>query len=161
MIRRARVEDAAAITEVHLGGWRAAYRGIMPDSVLDELDWEARRARWHDNLANGARCLVWESDGAVAGFAGFGPCRDDDRVGSGEVYALYVAPSAWGSGVAAPLFSAALDALRDEGYEGGVLWVLRDNARARRFYEKAGCTFDGTEKVSPWGPVESRYVLPL
>jgi RimJ/RimL family protein N-acetyltransferase len=26
------------------------------------------------------------------------------------------------------------------------LWVLRDNERARRFYERAGWSFDGTEK---------------
>lgn len=162
MIRRAVVADAAGITEVHFGCWLTAYRGIMPDQVLDELDWEERRARWHDNLANGARCLVWEGGGGVIrGFAGFGPCRDDDRVGSGEIYALYVAPEWWGTGGGQSLFSAAVDGLRLEGFGDGVLWVLRDNGRARRFYEKAGCVFDGTEKVSPWGPVESRYELPF
>lgn len=165
MIRRAVVADAAVITEIHFGGWLAAYRGIMPDEVLDTLDFDARRARWHDNLANGARCVVFESDGdggaVVRGFAGFGPCRDDDRVGSGEIYALYVAPEWWGAGVALPLFASALEGLRSEGYGDGVLWVLRDNWRARRFYEKAGCVFEGAEKVSPWGPVESRYELPF
>jgi GNAT superfamily N-acetyltransferase len=158
MIRPAVVADAAAITHAHVGGWLAAYRGIMPDDVLDNLDFEARRARWHDNLANGARVLIDECDGVVRGFSGFGPCRDEDKAGAGEVYALYVDQQWWGQGVGEALLSAALDALRAEGYTEFVLWVLRDNARARRFYEKQGWRFDGTEQVSQWGPVESRHV---
>ena len=82
--------DAAAVTKVHLGGWEWAYRGLMPDEVLDNLDYEERRARWHDRLADGAPLLVAEVDGRVAGFAHGGPTRDEDRVGAGEVYALYV-----------------------------------------------------------------------
>jgi len=158
MIRPAVVADAAAITEVHLGGWLAAYRGIMPDDLLDNLDFEARRARWHDNLANGSRSLVDEHDGVVRGFSGYGPCRDPDKAGAGEVYALYVGQQWWGQEVGEALLDAAVEGLRREGYAEFVLWVLRDNARARRFYEKQGWVFDGTEQVSQWGPVESRYV---
>ena len=38
----------------------------------------------------------------------------------------------------------------------GRLWVLRDNARARRFYEGHGWRADGTERVAG-GVVEVRY----
>lgn len=161
MIRQAGVADAAGITSVHLGGWLAAYRGIMPDAVLDNLDWDERERRWSENLRNGARCVVWDGGGGVGGFAGWGPCRDDDRVGHGEIYALYVAQHSWGASVGAELFAAALAGLAEDGFADGVLWVLRDNTRARRFYEKSGCLYDGAEKVSPWGPVEVRYALPL
>lgn len=165
MIRRAVPADAAGITQVHFGGWLDAYRGIMPDDVLDNLDFEARRARWHDNLADGsagARNFVDVDDetGVIRGFSGGGPCRDEDRLGAGEVYALYVGKDWWGAGVGEALFRTAIDWLKAEGYPRGVLWVLRDNWRARRFYEKQGCVFDGAEKVSPWGPVEVRYELP-
>ena len=36
-IRAATISDAYSIAEVQVAGWQAAYRGIMPDSVLDGL----------------------------------------------------------------------------------------------------------------------------
>lgn len=36
--------------------------------------------------------------------------------------------------------------IRNAGYDTAVLWVLRENANARTFYERSGWTFDGTEK---------------
>lgn len=38
-----------------------------------------------------------------------------------------------------------------------LLWVLRDNTPARRFDEANGSVCDAAERVSQWGPVESRY----
>ena len=34
------------------------------------------------------------------------------------------------------------------GFAESVLWVLPGNVRARRFYERAGWTADGAEKIS-------------
>ena len=50
------------------------------------------------------------------------------------------------------------------GYASAVLWVLVTNERARRFYEIAGWSCDGTEKSEPFGPAtltETRYGRPL
>lgn len=33
------------------------------------------------------------------------------------------------------------------GYRRAILWVVAENDRARRFYETAGWSFDGTERV--------------
>ncbi len=84
-------------------------------------------------------------DATIAGFASYGPERSDsDRlVARGEVYAFYLHPSAWGSGAAGPLMGAAEDRLREMGFSDAVLWVFRDNPRARHFYEKAGWTSSG------------------
>ena len=56
-----------------------------------------------------------------------------------ELHALYVDPDRWGTGVAAALH-AALD------LTAATLVVLAGNARARRFYEKQGWTFDGDDE---------------
>jgi RimJ/RimL family protein N-acetyltransferase len=39
--------------------------------------------------------------------------------------------------------AAALAALRTSGFDSASLWVLEDNPRARRFYEREGWTWDG------------------
>jgi ribosomal protein S18 acetylase RimI-like enzyme len=45
------------------------------------------------------------------------------------------------------MMSRCISFLRSEGYPSAWLWVLRDNPRARTFYEKAGWTFTGGEKL--------------
>ena len=50
-------------------------------------------------------------------------------------------------------------ALGDDCYRPVVLWVLADNARARRFYERAGFAADGSSKILTGlgGVLEIRY----
>ena len=47
------------------------------------------------------------------------------------------------------LLAAARDGLAERGWTGYRLWVLADNARARRFYERAGHSPDGEESAYP------------
>ena len=51
-IRLARVEDAPAISIVHIDSWRTSYRGIVPDRVLDSLDYVRNNMRWREMLSN-------------------------------------------------------------------------------------------------------------
>jgi GNAT superfamily N-acetyltransferase len=82
---------------------------------------------------------------------------------TGELYALYVAPVHWSTGAGRALTDAALDGLRAVGYQRVVLWTLTENARARRFYDKAGFAPDGaTNVLAGLGDVEElRYVRDL
>ncbi|WP_157605345.1 hypothetical protein [Schlesneria paludicola] len=45
-VRRATAADAESIALVHVLSWQHAYRGIVPDSVLNHLSVEARRTTW-------------------------------------------------------------------------------------------------------------------
>jgi GNAT superfamily N-acetyltransferase len=143
MVRDARPADADAIAAVHLRTWQVAYRGLIPDDVLDsfELDeWTANRRR---RLADpGIHTFVAETDGTVCGFVSVGPSRDDDMIGEGELYALYVEPERWGHGLGRALHAAGIDTLGDLGFREAALWVLEANERARRFYERAGWALD-------------------
>jgi GNAT superfamily N-acetyltransferase len=77
----------------------------------------------------------------------------------GELYALYLLPAWWSAGVGRALMTSALDSLRGDRYRRVILWVLADNARARRFYERAGFTLDGGTNVLTGlgGVLEVRY----
>jgi hypothetical protein len=48
--RRATPQDAAALAAVEVRCWRAAYRGLMPDSFLDTLCQTEKTAAWRQNL---------------------------------------------------------------------------------------------------------------
>jgi GNAT superfamily N-acetyltransferase len=152
-IRPARPEDAAAVAEVHVRTWQAAYEHVFGGERLATIDNPERRARWERWLEAGERVWVAEPEGRVVGFAWIGDSRDVAAADEGELFAIYVLPEAWGSGAGAALMGAALPALR-ERYPTSILWVLEDNPRARRFYEREGWSLDGGRKEDTFLGVE-------
>ena len=141
LVRAAAPEDAEAIARVHVRAWQVAYADVFPPDRLAELDVAARARQWREGLEAEWTALVTE-DGL--GFASVGASRDVE--GEGELYAIYVDPDSWGAGHGRALMEAALASLRDDGFEQATLWVLEDNPRARRFYERAGWRLDGAAK---------------
>ena len=165
-MRRARQEDAAAVAEVHVRTWQAAYEHIFGAERLDELDVEPRLRGWERALAErpDEPVLLAEQEGRVVAFASVGPSRDEP--GEGELYAIYALPSAWGGGAGPALMRESLALLRELGYRSATLWVLEDNPRARRFYEREGWTLDGTRREGEHlgvaaSEVRYRIALPL
>jgi GNAT superfamily N-acetyltransferase len=141
LVRRAEPADARRVAEVHTRTWQTAYRHVFPPEVLDSLDVEERVRGWLERIEADMAVWVAETGDGIAGFLAAGPSRTED--GLGELYAIYVLPEAWGSGAGAALMSAFKDWLADEGYTTAMLWVLADNPRARRFYEREGWRVDG------------------
>ena len=153
-VRQAARTELRALHEARIATWKVAYRGVVPDDVLDALtlrpeDLERFESRF--DAGDGRVYGAWD-DGAVVGMAVVGACRDEDRYGESELYALYVLPSHWGSGVGQELWEAA--------QPFSSLWVLADNPRARAFYARNGFRPEGTKQVEIGVPLtEVRYVL--
>jgi GNAT superfamily N-acetyltransferase len=140
--------DIEAVSAVRVRGWQAAYAGIVPQSYLDGMTVEAdarQRAEQFRRSGSGASNLVADDDRTgVVGWACLGSYRGAEvGPGSGELYALYVRPDLIGTGIGSALISAVHSHAADRGFDTMKLWVLRDNLRARRFYESTGYTFDG------------------
>ena len=156
-VRRARVDDAAGIAGVHVETWRAAYNKVFPADFLDSLQVEERRGVW-ENLINRGSDVHVSVDEVVTGFCSVGPARGEEDWG--ELYAIYVHPDRWGSTDGFELLRAAEDQLRASGFKRALLWVLRDNPRARSFYERNGWTLAKPFRVEEIGGVqvtECRY----
>ena len=174
-IRPAVRADARAIAEINVAGWRAAYRGLLPDGYLAALDVEERTARQlaHFAAPSAFRRLVAEDGDTVTGFVIYGPYRaEQDSAGPvddtvGEILAIYVAPERWGAGTGQALMDAAVADLAGRGVTEIRLWVLAGNERSRRFYERYGFRHDGEvdtfvyDDGSGAGAPEVRYALVL
>jgi L-amino acid N-acyltransferase YncA len=143
-IRRARPADAAAIAEVHVRTWQAAYDHVFAAERLATIDVDARARLWEGWLNAGETAFVAEDAGRVVAFAWIGAAREVP--GAGELYAIYAVPEAWGSSAGTELMRQACAALRDAGFREAILWVLDDNPRARRFYEREGWAADDTRR---------------
>jgi ribosomal protein S18 acetylase RimI-like enzyme len=162
-IRAATAADARAIAQIHVDGWRYAYRGRMPDAVLDALSvdqrTETRRKDIETPRSPEHRTWVAERDGSIVAFAITGPTRDKDAPpGTAEIFAIYVDPARIGTGAGRELLAFILLDIRARGLAGPTLWVLDTNARARRFYEIAGFRTDGGEKTETFGGAALREV---
>lgn len=139
---------------MHVQAWKDAYRGLVPDEVLDNRSLERCTAMWERDIPSGG---VWVglSNDKIVGFASVGPSREPDT--EHELYAIYVLASAYDTGLGFALASAALEGKTDVG-----LWVFEDNPRARRFYERFGFHPDGPTKTETIGGAdlkEMRYRL--
>ena len=142
-IRRARLEDAAAIAEVHVRTWQAAYEHVFGAERLAGIDVAGREGlarRFATDSEYDA--FVADDDGRIVGFVACGVPEEPTE--QRELFAIYVLPESWGSPAASGLMRAALDDVRARGVSGAILWVLDDNPRARRFYEREGWHEDGS-----------------
>jgi GNAT superfamily N-acetyltransferase len=185
VIRSASTADAAQIAVVMRDSWFAAYDGIIAPAIIDRAtapDGGARvrqsfRMRpWQRMIAAVARQPGRTQADPVApdiiGYASFGPERDVldmpwpyplTSAGSGgkvaELYALYVHPAWWSTGTGRALMDQVLAKVRAAEYGCITLWVLEANARARRFYQRAGFIPDGARHVLDdlGGVTEIRY----
>jgi GNAT superfamily N-acetyltransferase len=158
--------DTEAVGRMHVRVWQATYADVMPASYLAAIDPVARAEYWRVTIARRLPLhaqLVAAIDGEPVGFAAVGMAHHDQKR-RGEVYAINVDPDWIGRGVGQPLFSGAVAALRGMGFTADlVLWVVRENARARHFYERNGWRADGAEQQVEFGDatvVELRYQSP-
>ena len=175
-IRAGSAADAAQVAAVQREGWFAAYEGIIPAEIIDRVTApdDGARVRQSFRTRPWQRMLVAvapdqedadrkdaDQEGAsIVGYASFGPETDvlsapwphplttegkDGKVA--ELYALYVRPAWWSTGTGRALMERVLARTSGTGYLFITLWVLRDNRRARRFYERAGFAPDGMTNV--------------
>lgn len=137
-IRGAGPEDAGALARVRALSWRSAYDGLLPPEVIAAATGPDGATRQREFLAAdpARRALLAEDAGEAVGMAVHGPDREDG--GDAELYVLYVLPSAWSRGVGRSLLDRVIEDARAAGHARLSLWVLSENERARRFYERYG-----------------------
>jgi GNAT superfamily N-acetyltransferase len=125
-VRPATSADSDAIGLVRVRSWQSAYQGKISQDYLDGLDPACRAQVWRcileqDQSPRGGVLVAVAEGGGITGFASFGPSRDSDtdpRV-TGEVFAIYAAPDAWGTGTGRALMDSAVAELARAGYSDG------------------------------------------
>ena len=161
-IRKATVDDVKEISRIYAQSWKAAYVGMVPQDFLDAIDDERWVDKFRKDLGDGTLSALMVCDGETpVGCAAFGASRDEKLPEWGEIVSIYLHPDYFGKGFGQVLLCETVAALNQLGYERVYLWVLRDNARARRFYEKHGFISIGEEsKIEIMGEtlVDVRYV---
>ena len=135
IIRNVKKEDIPYVADIKIRGWQSAYRGIISDDYLDNMDRDKHISRMLSNYDSSGFIVAVVND-TVVGF-----CRyifDCDSFYLGELSALYVIPDLKGMGIGSLLFNYVLNEFRKCGKHKMILWCLKDNYKSRKFYSNKG-----------------------
>ena len=133
LIRKAEKDDAFQIAQILVEDWKTAYRGIIDDAYLDSLNVSERyerEVRRYENYTVAAigKEVLGLSWNALSG----------DGEADCEIIALYVRHTVKRSGIGKALFQNAVEIFRASCRKKMIVWCLKDNNEARKFYEKMG-----------------------
>jgi ribosomal protein S18 acetylase RimI-like enzyme len=149
MVRAAVIEDAPAIARIHVASWRSTYRTLLPADFLASLDEAGYADRWTRFIGEASNVVyVVEDEGLLVGFASGGRERAGETGYTGELYAIYILDEFHGRGHGRELVRAMVAGLRHMGLEDMIIWVLRDNQSARRFYERLGGAYVRSQPIT-------------
>ena len=148
-IRNATLEDMALAAEIMVTSFRSAFADFVssetmdacanPDNCRAMLESVYREGRMHFLIGGEQGFICWQEteDGA-------------------QIVSIHSLPESWGTGLGHAMLTKALEQI---GNRPVYLWAFKENTRARRFYEKHGLYWDGTQRVSEFdGALEVRYV---
>ena len=145
VIRNAEKEDVRQISEILVEDWQKAYRGIMDDDFLDSMNADQR---YEIEVKRYQKYVVAANGDEVLGYAWLEMAGDGGA--DCEIIALYVRYNRRNGGIGKALMRNAMDAFRQAGRKKMIVWCLKENEEARRFYEKMGGTAHKTG-THPWG----------
>jgi GNAT superfamily N-acetyltransferase len=170
-VRPARPDDAGEIARIQVATWRIAYRRVLPQHILDELDEDPLADRWREAItappSPAHRVLVavdQSGDGDetpgqsyVVGFIAAGPADEEARAPGEDPDALGPAVAAitellveprWGRrGHGSRLLAATVDLWRESGLGLAVAWVFDADTATRTFLGSAGWAPDGATRA--------------
>jgi|SRR5580658_3496213 ribosomal protein S18 acetylase RimI-like enzyme len=145
-IRIATPDDAQALATMHIASWHETYSGLLPNKMLAALSVAPRAAAWSKILleagaGNSTVVYLAERQGTIIGFGSCGVQRTEslkEKGYDGEISSVYVLREFQKRKIGTHLFRAMSSDLISRGFNAAALWVLRENLRARRFYEHFG-----------------------
>jgi ribosomal protein S18 acetylase RimI-like enzyme len=149
VIRNAEFDDMKRLGHIMSVSFRTAFSDFVTKQTLDAcaqedncvvlLEGIYQEGKMHFLMGENSGMLVWQK------------VRN-----SAEIVAIHSLPDSWGTGLGHAMLEEALNQI---GNQPVFLWAFKENKRARRFYEKHGFRWDGSERVSEFdGALEVRYV---
>jgi GNAT superfamily N-acetyltransferase len=140
-IRPASLRDAKTIASIHAQVGETIDAKLVPAEFFKPQGADARLSYWREAIEFGEPQVqvAVADDNTIVGFVGYDRSRDPgSKPTVGELWALYVLPSHWGTGAGLALWDAAREGLADEGCTQVTVWLPLGNERALRFHELAG-----------------------
>lgn len=135
-IVKAKPEDSNKIARLIKTGWNSAYKGLIADDFLNNMNEEKMSEGWKDDINKNQNIYVYKVEDEILGVIRFGKAEDNSLVDTGEIYVLYVKPAEKRKGIGSKLLSFAKNELLKQGYKKMIVWCLKGNTQGSNFYKK-------------------------
>lgn len=144
-LRPGTLDDAAAIARVKIVGWRSTYSEWIETELLEEMLEPGRVQAWIERqlAAPSTICVLAAADEVL----GFGIVTQAE--GEAELDSLHVLPRWRGRGLGRSLVTALAQRLSESGRSTMRVTVVKENDRARGFYERLGARYEDLWPA-PW-----------
>lgn len=149
IIRNIKKEDIPQVVDIQILGWQTAYKGIIDDSYLNSMNREERIELRNKDFDQGG-FIVAESNNEIVGFSRyvnnnfFSPKTPEVDC---ELTALYTKPNLKGCGIGTKMFQYVLNEFKKQNKTKMIIWCLKENYPARKFYEKMGGKIIGEKTI--------------
>ena len=154
-IRQAKIDDIEAISNIKVTGWQNAYRGIIDNEYLDNMNVEHVIRKNKANF-NNKNFIVAEMNQTVVGFCGYSYNYENNTEADCELIGIYVKPELKRNGIGKKLIKYVINECKTIGKRKLILWCLRKKYLAREFYEAMG----GIATSIRWMPIgEKKYEM--
>lgn len=137
-IIRPEIKDAFEIASLIKEGWNSAYKGLISDEELKNMNLEQMAEKWKENIKTDKNIYIYKEDNRILGVIRFGECENALTQNTGEIFCLYVKPEEKRKGIGTQLFNLAKERLIKEGYNKMIIWCLKGNKQGANFYIKCG-----------------------
>ena len=157
IIRFNRIEDQMQMAHIKIDGWRGTYDGIVASKYLVNMNYEEQAERFYRSFDEYKyRVLVAVRGNEVLGYSCFDPKERSFKYDA-ELESLYIKPTEKGKGIGSALFLETAKELLSEGRRNMIIWCLKDNTNAIKFYEKLGGIKSETKMANIGGELYEEY----
>ena len=137
-IIKAELSDSTEIAQLIKNGWNAAYKGIISDEFLKNMDIQELSENWKNKIKTHNNVYIYKEENKILGVIIFGESKDYITKDIGEVFVLYVKVEEKRKGIGTQLMNFAKNKLIEEGYTKMIIWCLIGNKEGANFYKKCG-----------------------
>lgn len=149
-IRKVKQGDADALAYIQTESWKAAFKGIIDAEMLDKCTNIVKATNMYqklldENKGNGYLLTVDDKPHCIAYWDS---ARDLELTGKAELICIHSLPDNWHKGFGSKMMDMVLEDIKKSGYFEVVLWVFKDNLRARAFYEAKGFVLNNATEAA-------------
>ena len=157
IIRFNRIEDQIQMARIKIDGWRDTYDSIIAEKYLKGMDYKEQAERFMRSFEEyKERVLVAVRDNEVLGYSCFDPKEQSFKYDS-ELVSLYIRNDEHHKGIGTALVKETAKYLFSLGKRNMIIWVLKGNDNAIRFYEKLGGIRSETKMAVIGGETYEEY----
>ncbi len=138
IIRFNKLEDQEQMARIKIDGYRDTYEGIIASTYLKGMDVKEQTERYcrsFDEYKD--KVLVAVKGNEVLGYSCLDP-KDDSFKYDSELVSLYIKKEYQHKGIGKALFLETAKELFSLGKRNMIVWCLKDNINAIKFYESLG-----------------------